>query len=249
MLGIGQSSTGSGVDCCPVGLWGDTSSNAPGAAGLVGTADDARAIGLWNNSPSGVPTALMFQFANGQLALQAGGNGGFCTVDTNGHLHCDGGTSVAAAVDNGQRQVALYAVESPQNWFEDFGSGKLTNGTVTITLDSAYAQTVNTADYHVFLTPRADCEGLYVANSTEAGFEVREMRSGRSNAVFDYRIVALRRGYENLRLEDMTDRMNNVSAFQPKATSGTPLTLPASRLRSTNSEDRTATLAGATRTK
>ena len=33
------------------------------------------------------------------------------------------------------RKVALYSVQSPENWFEDFGSGSLTNGAVTIKLD------------------------------------------------------------------------------------------------------------------
>ena len=44
---------------------------------------------------------------------------------------------------------------TPENWFEDFGSGQLSGGAATITLDSAFAETVSTtADYHVFLTPR-----------------------------------------------------------------------------------------------
>ncbi len=51
---------------------GDTASNAGGAAGLVGTADDGRAIYLENNSPSGLPTAFIRKDASGQLALFAG---------------------------------------------------------------------------------------------------------------------------------------------------------------------------------
>jgi hypothetical protein len=90
-----------------VGVWGDTRSNVFGDAGLIGTADDARAIFLENNSPSGVPTAFMFQGAANQLSLQAGGNGGFCTIDSNGHENCKNGFSTTAAVAGGQRQVAL----------------------------------------------------------------------------------------------------------------------------------------------
>lgn len=225
-LGDGESSIGLNlIGCCPVGVWGDTGSSAGGAAGLVGTAGDARAIYLENNSPSGVPTAFMKQDATGKLALVAGGSGGSCTVDTNGSLVCSGSKSAAVPVDNGQRQVALYAVEAPQNWFEDFGSGKLTNGTAAITLDPLFAQTVNTTDYHVFLTPRADCEGLYVGNATDTGFEVHELHSGRSNASFDYRIVALRRGYENVRLEDKTEIMAKLKESVPK-----PLATPRTRL-------------------
>jgi hypothetical protein len=42
----------------------------------------------------------------------------------------------------------------------------------------------------VFLTPQGDCNGLYVAQKSSAGFEVRELRGGRSSLTFDYRIVA-----------------------------------------------------------
>ena len=105
------------------------------------------------------------------------------------------------------RQVALYAVESPENWFEDAGSGQLAKGSAVINLEPIFAQTVNAGiDYHVFLTPRGECEGLYITNATAAGFEVRELRHGTSDVAFDYRIMAHRKGYENIRLADMTER-------------------------------------------
>ena len=63
-------------------------------------------------------------------------------------------------------------------------------------------------DYHVFLTPKGDCEGLYVSNETPTGFEVHELHNGHSNIAFDYRIMAKRKGYEQIRLEDKTQQMN-----------------------------------------
>ena len=226
-LGGGQSNIGHGIGCCAVGIWGDTGSSAPGAAGLVGTADDARAIYLENNSPSGVPTAFMRQDAAGQFALVAGGAGGFCTIDTNGHLFCPGGTSTLASVGTSQRQVALYAVESPQNWFEDFGSGQLSSGAAAVALDSTFAQTVNAAsDYHVFLTPAGDCHGLYVSHKTATGFEVRELVGGQSNVAFDYRIVALRRGFESVRMADLTEQWKKVNAALPRVSPGPRITRP-----------------------
>jgi len=224
-LGIGESSTGFKlIGCCPAGVWGDTSSNAGGATALAGTADDARAIYLENNSPSGVPTAFMLQDAAGKLALQAGGLGpgnGFCTIDTTGHLFCQNGVSSMASLDSGQRQVALYAVESPQNWFEDFGTGRLARGTATVTLDPTFAQTVNLdSDYHVFLAPAGDCRGLYVSQKTATSFEVRELGGGQSNVPFDYRIVALRHGFENVRLADITERVKQLNTPLPKISPG-----------------------------
>ena len=220
-LADGESSIGLRlIGCCPIGVWGDTASNAGGAAGLVGTADDARAIYLENNSPSGVPTAFMQQDAAGELALMAGGAGGFCTVNTDGHLFCPHALSVVAPVDTGQRRVALYAMESPQNWFEDFGSAQLASGAAKINLDPTFAQAANTgAHYHVFLTPRDECEGLYVSNATIGGFEVHELHHGQSNVAFDYRIVALRRGFEDVRLQDMSDQWKKMNAALPRPAS------------------------------
>jgi len=136
--------------------------------------------------------------------------GGSCLIMTTGDLQCTGSKSAVVPVDNGKRKVALYAIESPQNWFEDFGSGQLSNGSTTIRLESTFAQTVNTGvNYHIYLTPNDDCEGLYVTQKTPTSFEVHELHKGKSNVAFDYRIVAERKGYENVRLADRTKFFTN----------------------------------------
>ena len=135
-----------------------------------------------------------------------------CIIDVNANLACIGSKSAVVPVD-GARKVKLYAIEAPENWFEDFGSGRLANGVASITLDPTFAQTVNSGtEYHVFVTPRGECEGLYVSNANSAGFEVRELRHGASNTEFDYQIVAKRRGYENLRMEDVTEMYKKMEA-------------------------------------
>ena len=222
-LGQGQSVTGGGVGCCVVGVWGDTSSNAPGAAGLVGTADGGQALFLANNSTTAL-TANINNFENSQHnvpIVSFNGAFGFCNTNSDGSLFCTGSKSAVVPVDNSRRQVALYAVESPQNWFEDFGSGRLEGGVGRIGLEPTFAQTVNTgSDYHVFLTPEGECRGLYVSNKSTSGFEVHELGGGQSNVAFDYRIVALRRGYETVRLEDETEMVAKVknSILKPSAT-------------------------------
>jgi hypothetical protein len=50
------------------------------------------------------------------------------------------GSDVALA-DN--RVVELYAMQSPENWFEDFGSGQLHDGVATVVLDPTFALAVN----------------------------------------------------------------------------------------------------------
>jgi hypothetical protein len=106
-------------------------------------------------------------------------------------------------------------MESPELWFEDFGSGQLRDGMGEVALDSTFALAANMEPgYHVFLTPKGDCEGLYVANETATGFEVRELRGGKSSVAFDYRIVAKRRGYEGVRMDELDADAETVAAIR-----------------------------------
>jgi len=127
-------------------------------------------------------------------------------VDGNGNLYCTGSKNAIVKIDGGGRRVSLAAIESPKNWFEDFGSAQLVDGVAVVTLEPDFAQTVNTeTDYKVFPVPNGDCKGLYVTRKTATSFEVRELGGGTSNVSFDYRITALRKNYENIRLLDHTN--------------------------------------------
>jgi len=71
-----------------------------------------------------------------------------------------------------------------------------------IQIDPLFTQTVNTSvKYHVFLTPQDEPLTLAVANRTANSFEVRGPAG--SDISFSYRIVAKRKGYEDLRLAKM----------------------------------------------
>jgi hypothetical protein len=239
ILGIGNqagnfSSIGLSTTRNHGGVWGDAGTEGI-STGVLGTADDNNAAVFLNNS-NDYPTLLVFNFGTagfGAAVLEAKGAFGTCTMNNGGDLGCTGKVTTSSTVDNGARQVALYSVQSPENWFEDFGSGTLSNGAATVTLDSTFTQTVNTGmTYHVFLTPKGDSEGLYVSNETPQGFEVREQRGGRSSVAFDYRIVAKRVGFESVRLADITAQTKKLAAtrktghpparpaIQPKLRSG-----------------------------
>jgi hypothetical protein len=64
----------------------------------------------------------------------------------------------------------------------------------------------------VFLTPNGDCKGLYVSQKSPTSFVVRELGGGTSNIVFDYRIMAKRKGYEQTRLADKTQTVRRSEA-------------------------------------
>jgi hypothetical protein len=209
VLGSADATTGQAF-----GVFGQT--NSPNGPAIFGHAA----------SPSGYPTAVVgFLDSNdGGVAGQFVAHGGsglilqglsgsnfnqVFSLDANGNLNITGnltvsGTKSSTAKLQSGREVALYAVESPENWFEDFGSAELKGGVGWVPLDSSFAEATNAAiTYHVFLTANGDSNGLYVARKTPTGFEVREHGSRDSNVAFDYRIVVRRRGYETIRMAEV----------------------------------------------
>jgi hypothetical protein len=193
------------------GLWGDTSS---GAQAVLATADDTAAIAAYSKSNSEATVFVLNESTESNsevLSTFGSAFTGYCNINVVGNLLCSGSVGGHAILPNGaggSRDVALYAVQAPENWFEDTGSGQLNNGVAVVALDADYVQTVNTAmDYHVFLTPKGDCKGLYVANETAGGFEVHELGGGNSSIAFDYRIMAKRKGFENIRMADLTGKV------------------------------------------
>ncbi len=152
---------------------------------------------------------------NGNVTIRGGMDfaGGIIRQDLSvfGNLNVGGSLSVVGRKSSlvetasyGRR--LLYAVESPENWFEDFGKAQLIRGQAVVELDPIFVETVSTEnDYHVVLTPKGDCRGLYVAKQTATSFEVREVKKGRSNVAFDYRIVARRKHYEKERFHEVRE--------------------------------------------
>jgi hypothetical protein len=192
----------------PFGVIGTVAdvSGGPSSIGVWGATDAGYAV-LGENTSTAAPAGAFLNLSNvaGNPAFEAGSSIGLCTVDTSANLVCAG--SITTAVQAGSaKRVAMYSLQSPENWLEDFGSGELSAGRAEIALDPTFAGTVSgTGDYHIFLTPNGDCKGLYVEAKTAAGFVVRELGGGSSSVSFDFRVVAKRRGYETVRLTDVTE--------------------------------------------
>jgi hypothetical protein len=85
----------------------------------------------------------------------------------------------------------MYCVEAAEAWFEDVGKGTLVGGKATIALDPAFAQHIETQDYHVFLTEYGGSSGLYVDKQTASGFEVHAS-GGSGGGTFSWRVVGKR---------------------------------------------------------
>jgi hypothetical protein len=219
--GMGSSWTDVGA-----GVWGDggTSNNY----GVIATADDSAAAVAENHST--FETLVVYNLnSNGDLIHAVNGAGNGCDVDSAGNINCTGSKNAVVPIDGGQRKVALSAIESPKNWFEDFGSAQLSNGSAVVAIEPEYRQTVNTEmDYKVFPVPKGDCKGLYVTNETPSSFEVRELGKGTSNVRFDYRIVALRKNFENIRMADHT---NDFNPRKMMGKTGTPFRFETSQMK------------------
>ena len=120
-------------------------------------------------------------------------------------FYCSGTKNAAVKVDNREYRL-LSCQESPEVWFEDFGEGQLVSGKAHIELDPLFLQTVTINSQHpmkVFVQLNDEnCKGTAVKRGT-TGFEVIELLAGTSNASFSYRVVAKRKGYEDVRLAKM----------------------------------------------
>ena len=230
---FGASQTAAGVSGISVatdnaGVYGETlNTNGPGYAvwgdDPTGNADNSAVLGTTSlgygvlgisgagegvygevTGASANGTAGYFSATGGGYPFVAAGPIGSCAIDGAGDLFCTGSTSAMVPLPD-NRSVALYAMQSPEQWFEDFGSGQLVNGAAEISLDPTFAQTINTHEYRVFPVANGDCKGLYVAQKTATGFVVRELGGGKSNIDFDYRIVARRQDHEQARFKDVSE--------------------------------------------
>jgi len=108
------------------------------------------------------------------------------------HVIANGTKSASVPTSKGNQ--LLYCMESPEVWFEDFGTAQLQNGEAEVKLDEMYLETVLIDDehpMHVFVQVQGECNDVYVIPN-KTGFTVKEKQGGRSNVKFSYRLVAKR---------------------------------------------------------
>jgi hypothetical protein len=180
ILGQGGSTAADGVQ--------GSSGSGNGVSGQSGTGVGVRAS-------SSSATGLVAEGTIGLIAsttAPAGTAGQFDgNVVISGNLTVGGAKSAAVPFPDGSHR-RLYCVESPENWFEDFGFGELSNGQAQVQLEEGFRSVVDSDAYHVFITEYEDNNALYVAERTSAGFFVRARKS-KANGTFSYRVVAKRR--------------------------------------------------------
>jgi hypothetical protein len=167
--------------------------NIPTIAGVVGTSGARPGVIGTSNALMGV---FGFSSRNAGVVGQTANPNSFAgffagNAVVTGTLTAAAKNAMVAFPDGTQR--VLHCMESPEHWFEDFGTAKLKGGRATVKLDGDFAEVIKPTGYHVFVTPEGDCRGLFVRGKTAASFEVRELGGGKSSVAFSYRIVGKRR--------------------------------------------------------
>ncbi|MBN4062507.1 hypothetical protein JYU20_04840, partial [Bacteroidales bacterium AH-315-I05] len=105
------------------------------------------------------------------------------------------GTVNTIVKDLNNNLVVMSASEAPENLFEDYGKGQLSNGTAHIDLDPIFSKNIVVNNDHplrVFIQLEGDCNGVYVADKSANGFDVTELKKGKSNTKFMWHVVANR---------------------------------------------------------
>ena len=141
--------------------------------------------------------------------------------NTNYKIIGNGTVSTIVEDRNGDKKV-MFAPEAPEVLLEDYGTGRLVNGTAIITIDPILTNNIVVDERHplkVFIQLEGDCNGVYVTNKSATGFTVKELQYGTSNVSFSYHIVANRKNetgrsvnensnYSDLRFPDAPDALD-----------------------------------------
>ncbi len=179
--------------------YNDDNHDCFGVYGYANNTSSGAAYGGYFYAPSGGSGVKCGVYAEGGTNWAGWFQG---DVQVMGSLYVSEDKFATVKVDNGEYR-GVSCQESPEAWFEDFGESRLVNGSVHVGLDQLYLQTVTIDSSHpmqVFIQLYdEDCNGTAVKRGT-TGFDVIEVQNGTSNASFSYRVVAKRKGYEDVRL-------------------------------------------------
>lgn len=138
------------------------------------------------------------------------------------------GTVSTIVKDVSEKPVVMFAPEAPEVLLQDFGTGQLVNGRAHIDLDGTFAKNISVADgrpLRVFIQLEGDCNGVFVTNKTQNGFDVVELAGGTSTASFQWFVSANRADelmdngktsmYQDLRFPDAPANNSKKQATNP----------------------------------
>lgn len=155
------------------------SSTLFGVVGWATSAAGAVRSGGYFNTNAGASFAYVGAVDAGGVAYKINGNGLVATI----------------VKDLNNQNVNLICPEAPEALFQDYGQGTLVNGSAHITLDPVLTKNIVVDVSHplrVFVQLEGQCNGVYVTNKSQNGFDVIELNNGNSNVSFSWTVVANR---------------------------------------------------------
>ena len=191
------------------GVYGRTYSIAGNAVRAYASATTGPTVGLYSRASSNTEATAVYGWASAGSGEGWGVWGHTSSNNSNAYgVYYTGGIGGSGLMANLVRTpdgvTKLYCQASSECWFEDIGEGRLVAGKAHVTLDPLFLTTVTIDEahpMHVFIQLHdPECQGVAVERGTSS-FDVVELREGRSNTTFSYRVVAKRKGFEVNRLE------------------------------------------------
>jgi hypothetical protein len=174
-----------------------------GGAGVQG--DSNTGIGVAGRAPNGLAG-----FFEGNVLVK----GAFFVM---------GGPKSAAVKHPDGTHRALFCLESPESYFEDFGEVTLSGDSVVVKLDKDFAALVKRNKYQVFLTSYGP-EALYVRKRSAEGFEIARVNGGAGRKPrkiqVGYRIVARRADLKSARLPKVKVEAQAAEVILPAQATG-----------------------------
>jgi hypothetical protein len=207
---------------------------SPGAGGFAIYGLCAKGHGLVGATATAGGAAVVGA-TNGVAGAYAGAFYGPLVVS--GNFTVVGGAKSAAVPHPDGSHRRLYCMESPESWFEDFGTGRLECGRAEVTIESDFAAMVDLTDYHIFLTEFGNHQELAVTARTPTGFTVEAdaafarltgKKDSDLSGTFSWRVVARRKDIAAERLAPVTIPPAPTLPPVPDVPTATP---PSTRLR------------------
>jgi hypothetical protein len=98
-------------------------------------------------------------------------------------------------------QINYISIEGGEAGVYFRGTAKLINGEAVVSLPEHFTLVTSTiVPLTVVVTPQENCNGLYIAKKSTKEIVIKELQNGKSNAEFDYIVIGVRKGYENVKI-------------------------------------------------
>jgi hypothetical protein len=131
---------------------------------------------------------------SGKYAYVGYGNYG---IYSNGTIRGSSFTTTTMSPTDPSKIIEYSVLEGGEAGTYYRGTAQLLGGTAIVLLPEHFSLVTEEESLTVQVTPRADCNGLFVAEITTTSIIVKELQGGTSNIQFDYMINGIRKGYSD----------------------------------------------------